>query len=144
MLLWCGGLSTDVLRMSQIKSSLFLSWYKYNNINTQSYSVPREGEPVKQCLSSWYPGKKIKQNTHTHKHKKKKNQNTKMLIIRKGNQREEIIMAIGHSCHIIYIFRHQDRWTMMVTKSSKLTKVQSSIQMGIKSILHQSIDVFQR
>ena len=50
-----------------------------------------------------------------------------MLIIRKGNQREEIIMAIGHSCHIIYIFRHQDRWTMMVTKSSKLTKVQSSM-----------------
>ena len=24
----------------QIKSSLFLSWYMYNNINTQSYSVP--------------------------------------------------------------------------------------------------------
>ena len=27
----------------------------YNNINTQSYSVPWEGESVKQCLSSWYP-----------------------------------------------------------------------------------------
>ena len=40
----------------------------HNNINTQSYSVPWEGEPVKQCLSSWYPekkNKKIKQNTHT-------------------------------------------------------------------------------
>ena len=39
---------------SLIKSSFFFSWYMYNNINTQSYSVPWEGEPVKQCLSSWY------------------------------------------------------------------------------------------
>ena len=56
---------------NQIKSSLCLSWDMYNNIYTQSYSVPWEEEPVKQCLSSWYPEEnKNKQNTHTHKQKK--------------------------------------------------------------------------
>ena len=46
----------------------------YNNINTQSYSVPWEGEPVKQCLSSWYP-EKTKQNTHKQTEKDMKNTN---------------------------------------------------------------------
>ena len=59
----------------QIKSSLFLSWYMYNNINTQSYSVPWEGEPVKQCLSSWYPGKK-RNKTHAHAQTEKDIKNT--------------------------------------------------------------------
>ena len=45
------------------KSSLFLSWYMYN-INTQSYSVPWEGELVKQRLSSWYPEKTKQNKTH--------------------------------------------------------------------------------
>ena len=62
-----------------IKSSLFLSWSMYNIINTQSYPVPWEGEPVKQYLSSWYPKKKTHK-THTHTNRER---HEKTLILRK-------------------------------------------------------------
>ena len=48
----------------------------YNNINTQSYSVPWEGEPVKQCLSSWYPEKTKQKQTNKQTKNKNKNSNS--------------------------------------------------------------------
>ena len=58
--------------INQIKFiSLLVHVQQYKHTILRLYSVPWEGEPVKQCLSSWYLGKK-RNKTHTHTHKQKK------------------------------------------------------------------------